>query len=154
MKEIKVDVAVAFDGKEFYGETRKEECKAYENELRNNIEKEMIGNVIIFNKELFFGGMSACTYIHFLTEYGKTLFIKWGDTVPVKIDISELANIKLNKWYHVYDVFGDGYIYKISNTSLDDVLVNYNKLYHMLNDKAKHHINHEQVENIFITDLK
>ena len=152
MKEITVNVAVAFDGTEFFGDTRKEDCKAYERGIIENLEKEMCNHVIIYHKDLMFGYDYHDTHICFITEHGKDLFNKWCLANSIRMSITHLKSLELNKWYHIYDEFRDGYCYKISGSSLDDLIINYNKLYHTLNDKGKHHMNGENVSSPFITD--
>ena len=150
MKEIKVNIAVSFDGKEFYGNNRKEECKAYEQEIINNIEKEMCNHVIIYHKDVMLGYDYHDAHICFITEYGKELFNNWCLANSIRMDLTHLSSLELNKWYHIYD--NDGYSYYFSSTSLDELIVKYNKLYHTLNDKGKHHMNGESVSSPFITD--
>ena len=152
MKEIKVNVAVAFDGTEFYGNDRKEECKNYEKSVIEKLEKEMCNNVIIYHKDLFLGYDYHDTHICFITEYGKDLFNKWCLANNVETNITYLNSLELNKWYHIYEQIRDRHYYIIGSTSLDDLIVKYNKLYHLLNDKGKRHINGDFVEDPFITD--
>lgn len=151
MKEITVNVAVAFDGTEFYGENRKNECKEYEKNIIKDIENYMCGHVIIHHKELLLGYDHHDTYIYFIDETGKELFIKWCNANNVNFVCENINSVELNKWFHIYDVYHDGYVYKLSGTSLDDIIINYNKLYHTLNDKGKRHINGEEVESPFIS---
>ena len=152
MKEIKVNVAVAFDGTEFYGNDRKEECKNYEKGIIEKLEKEMCNNVIIYHKDLLLGYDYHDAHICFITNHGKDLFNKWCLVNNVRMNLTHLDSLELNKWYHIYDQFHDKYCFIIGSTSLDDLIVRYNKLYHTLNDKGKHHMNGESVETPFIVD--
>lgn len=132
MRTFTVKAAESFNGKIFYGDNCKEECKAYESTLVQEFEKEMIGHVIMSDKNILSNGV----YIYFITEYGKVLFKNWLDinNYNDRLDITNLNELSLNKWYDIYDVYNDDSFYCINDVSIDQIIEDYKKTYDYLNN--------------------
>ena len=133
MKIVHEVVAKAFDGKVFYGDNRVNECLQYEQSIIDSIEKDMIGNVKIYNLNTTID-VSWNSYINFINEKGKELFIKWCESKSIEFVIDSIHKAKFNKWYRIYDVYDDGYVYCIRSSSIDEYINSLNNLYNKMSN--------------------
>ena len=135
----KIDAAVAYDGKEFYGDNCYELCEEYEVEQVKNIENKMLGNVYIYNRAYFFNFIESA-YIKFVTDDGKDLFLEWCRAQNITIvNRLELHNLYNDKWYRI-NYFHETGSYSVNTIDIvrqiDILKVQYDKLMNVDEDKV------------------
>lgn len=78
------------------------------------LEEEMAGKVIIYNKDFLFGKNPYSSYIKFIKPEGKVSFIDWCNNNNIIISCEAYNELKLYKWYRLYksDVCNYGFCIK------------------------------------------
>lgn len=98
MRESIEHITIACDGVVFRGPNQKEACILYEKEVMKNLENDMKGNVNIYNLNGLFDNKQI-SYIRFLTDEGKKLFLRWCDYHKLHIHEDNVNSLEINKWY-------------------------------------------------------